>query len=251
MASDTGLSALGAALPVLGPDPVATLRDEASPLLPGTPPAPAAAAERTELSVTGKLLAALLQTSSPPAALTHAAPLMPAPTPEPAAIAEAIRNGIEHSGLFYESHLAEWVSGQRDADALTQEPQSRADAADEVPVIVRQQLELLDSQPVPWRGELWPGLPLQLQIDRQAPDTRRDADEAAPAAWSTTLVSEFPALGSVVAKLRIDGDRLQLKLHARDSASALLAGRSAELRDSLTAAGLQLQRFDTDHDQAA
>ena len=251
MAADNGLSAIGAALPILAPDPVATLRDEAKPLPPGTPPAPMATAELTELSVTGKLLAALMQTSSPAAALTHAAPLIAMPEPQPAAIAEAIRNGIEHSGLFYESHLAEWVKGQREPEALTQEPQARQDVADEIPVIVRQQLELLDSQPVQWHGELWPGLPLQLQINRQAPESRRNADEDQPDAWSTTLVSEFPELGSVVAKLHIEGDRLELKLHVRDSASALLAARSVELRDSLTAAGLQLQRFDTDHDKAA
>ncbi len=251
MGSENGLGAVGAVIPLLAPDPVATLHDSAAPTLPLPAAAPVATqTEAATLSVTGKLLAALLQAAPSAERVSPMPPMMAKPSAEPAVIASAIRNGIEHSGLFYESHLAEWVTGQRELDALRQEPQSRGNATDDVPAILRQQLEMLDSQPLQWRGELWPGLALQLRIDRQAAQAREGAPDETPDTWSSTLLSELPALGSVVAKLRIEGDRLQLKLQATGDASALLASRSEELRNALAAAGLRLQRFDADGERS-
>lgn len=252
MGAEHGIGAVGAAVPLIAPDPVTTLRDDAASALPlPVASTPAPPTEIAQLSTTGKLLAALLQTSAPAAPVTQAAPLLATPNVHAPVIAEAIRSGIEHSGLFYESHLANWVSGQHEFDALALEPQARAGNADELPAILRQQLEMLDSQPLQWRGELWPGMPLQLQVDRQPAEAHGGAGDETPDIWNTTLVSELPALGSVTVKLRLDGDRLQLKLQAGDSASLLLAQRSAELRDALTAAGLQLQRFDADGERSA
>lgn len=41
------------------------------------------------------------------------------------ALAAALRQTVTESGLFYESHLAEWLSGQRSPATLTNEPQNR------------------------------------------------------------------------------------------------------------------------------
>lgn len=254
MAADTGIAAIGAALPVLGAEPVASLHDNAT----AVPPAPlahpaAAPTGLAQLSTTGKLLAELLQTLPQAAPAAHAVPLLAEPTAQSPMIADAMRKGIAHSGLFYESHLADWVAGQRAIDTLAQEPQASG-ATDELPAILRQQIDLLDSQPLQWRGELWPGMPLQvqLQVERQTADTEGGTgQEALPDAWTSTLVSELPALGSVTARLRIEGDRLQIRLQAGEPASGMLAGRAAELRDALSAAGLQLQRFDAIDGQAS
>lgn len=252
MGTENGIGAVGAVIPLLAPDPVATLHDSAAPSLPLPAAAPAAAqTEAATLSVTGKLLAALLQAAPSAARVSPSPPMLDKPSAEPLVIASAIRDGIAHSGLFYESHLAEWVTGQRELDALRQEPQARNSVSDEVPAILRQQLEMLDSQPLQWRGELWPGLPLHLRIDRQAAQARSGTPDEAPDTWSSTLVSELPALGSVVAKIRIEGDRLQLKLHGTGDAPALLASRSEELCHALAAVGLRLQSFDANGERHA
>ena len=252
MGADSTIAAIGAALPVPGPDAVATLKEESTPPMPAPAGTPViAATEVTELSITGKLLAALLQAPANPESLASAAPLLPHAVRDTPVIAEAIRKGVEHSGLFYESHLAEWVSGQRELDALKKEPQASITAADKVPGIVRQQLEMLDSQPLQWRGEMWPGMTVHLQIDKDPVHTHDTTSDELQQAWSSTLVSELPALGSVVAKLRIVGDRLQLKLSATDDSSALLAEHASQLRGSMAAAGLQLQRFDADGERQA
>ncbi|WP_206950747.1 flagellar hook-length control protein FliK [Trinickia acidisoli] len=42
-----------------------------------------------------------------------------------AALAEALEQTVNESGLFYESHLAQWLSGTYPAEALADEPQTR------------------------------------------------------------------------------------------------------------------------------
>jgi flagellar hook-length control protein FliK len=41
------------------------------------------------------------------------------------ALAEALRQTVSESGLFYESHLVQWLSGQRTPASLSDEPQNR------------------------------------------------------------------------------------------------------------------------------
>ena len=52
----------------------------------------------------------------------HAPAASPAFT---ALLAKALVQSLEGSGLFYESHLAEWANGQRSLESLDREPQSR------------------------------------------------------------------------------------------------------------------------------
>jgi hypothetical protein len=46
------------------------------------------------------------------------------------ALAGALAQAVSDSGLFYESHLAQWLSGQRTVDSLAAEPQTRLAAGD-------------------------------------------------------------------------------------------------------------------------
>ena len=81
------------------------------------------------LSETAKFLGALLQRGSQdaavPAALVKTAPVLPGAPAEPKIFANALRNAISQSGLFYESHQAQWVSGERGLISLMQEPQAK------------------------------------------------------------------------------------------------------------------------------
>jgi hypothetical protein len=52
-----------------------------------------------------------------------------------AALAAALRQAVAESGLFYESHLAQWLSGQRTPASLAGEAQNRlVDAASQLPL---------------------------------------------------------------------------------------------------------------------
>jgi hypothetical protein len=59
-----------------------------------------------------------------PASLTSTEPLLPAAPADAKVAAVALREFIATSGLFYESHQAQWVTGERNLAAVRQEPQA-------------------------------------------------------------------------------------------------------------------------------
>lgn len=87
---------------------------------PGVDPSP--------LSLTGRFISDLLGRSVLPtaaAATTAALPLLPSPPADGAQLARNLADALGRSGFFYESHLAQWLSGTRTLAELALEPQSR------------------------------------------------------------------------------------------------------------------------------
>lgn len=82
---------------------------------------------RPALSATGRLIGFLLTGQPAPQAATLAGgkPIVAAPPAnDPAAtLAPALRQALSQSGLFYESHQLQWISGKLDTASLLQEPQ--------------------------------------------------------------------------------------------------------------------------------
>jgi len=91
-----------------------------------------AASVRTQLSPTGELLRQVLTQPAPerlplPAGSAQAAPLLPAAPRSEADVpqlAAALQGTLQRSGLFYESHLAQWAQGRYPLEALRAEPQN-------------------------------------------------------------------------------------------------------------------------------
>jgi len=85
------------------------------------------------LSDTSKLMGMLQQAAGNAAnaklaqapALANAAPVVPGEPPPTQQFANALRDAISQSGLFYESHQAEWVVGERPLASLLLEPQAQ------------------------------------------------------------------------------------------------------------------------------
>lgn len=82
------------------------------------------------LSRSGRQLDEIIKSVAPdrtstPAPVRTAQPLLPGATAEAPKLAQALAQALTRSGLFYESHQAEWVLGQRLMDELLQEPQGR------------------------------------------------------------------------------------------------------------------------------
>src|SRR5262249_40304958 len=65
-------------------------------------------------------------TSSTP--IKEAVPLLESPTADPARLAQALSGALGRSGLFYESHQAQWILGHRPVAELLHEPQGRLSA---------------------------------------------------------------------------------------------------------------------------
>lgn len=82
------------------------------------------------LSPAGKLISFLLTGQPPPkpAVLANNQPLLTTPPTQGAPLVPLLRQALAQSGLFYESHQAQWLSGKTTVAALQREPQAQAGA---------------------------------------------------------------------------------------------------------------------------
>lgn len=241
------------------------------------------------LSPAARLIASLLPASDQPARpvlLNRGEPLLPAPpapSPGPATpLAARLSEAVSESGLFYEAHQAQWLSGEVATDSLLREPQGkhlpfrrdfqvpsagnetisadqtgsrRSDALqtsspnatstpmpEDLKTLVQQQLEAAGTQRLAWHGEVWPGQAMDWTIEPDLPERREDT--APPEQWATTLALTMPALGRVEAMLKLTSAGVSIDLTAPTDATADQLRNGTELLSSaLEAAGVPLRNF--------
>lgn len=183
---------------------------------------------------------------------------------QPAAeVAQSLKQGVESSGLFYESHLKAWDQGKLPLTQLQQEPQAKvgqvltqsADSAQtraalpELGTLVQRQLNTLETQQVPLQGFAWPGQPMQMLIEQEKTDERQAHGESDAQAWSTQLSLNLPVLGGLSARLRMVGKAVQVSFVAEEAeAEGLIQKNSQRLEDGLAAAGLSLATLSVKHE---
>ncbi|WP_020652748.1 flagellar hook-length control protein FliK [Massilia niastensis] len=214
-----------------------------------------AEARHTTLSPAGKaiggVLAAALKADAPLGSLVGRAPVVGAPGADAGAIAAGLQQTLVKSGLFYESHVAEWAQGGRPLAELAAEPQQQAAREGARPValdpataqFISLQLATQEQAQLTWQGQLWPGQPMEWDVQREAGgDTKQEDGQPA---WLSRLRLRFPALGELEANISLAGDTLQLRLSTGSHASASQLRRHApQLEEALGAAGTRLASFD-------
>ncbi len=79
------------------------------------------------ISVAARLIDQLLQSAGQDGAraVRGTTPLLPLPGADAARLAARLQQALSVSGLFYESHLQDWINGMRSQAQLAQEPQAR------------------------------------------------------------------------------------------------------------------------------
>ena len=117
--------------------------------------------------------------------------------------------------------------------------------------IIREQLSVLESGRILWRGDAWPGQPMEWEVGERSDSEPRDTDDAARC-WSTRLALSLPNVGAVEARvdLRAGGASLRILADSPEHAR-LLAGRTAELAAGFAAAGIAVTALKVDHEPAA
>ena len=234
--------------------------------------APSGSAPAPQLSAAGRLVAATMLHAgepAPPLTASAAAPLLATPPAEGARMSSALAQALAQSGLFYESHQAQWATGRRALAQIRQEPQARltrdaldagatgspqATAASEIPAalnalrqeqsidartvhLVQQQLAALDSAKVVLQLEIWPGQWMQWEVDDAQRDPRRAPHETQT--WTTELRLDLPQLGRLRAALALAADGVHISLAAGSAGSAeVLRKHSGSLHNALAAAGV-------------
>jgi hypothetical protein len=239
----------------------------------------------TRLSLDASLLSALIDAATQSKA--------PAPTPNALNVAQqngpqlaqTLNQSLQQSGLFYESHLGQWVAGERALDSLRAEPHNarglsnsanaianananpnassmlRADAdsagaklaaaismPEALNPVVREQLDAIDLRRVLWQGEVWPQQQAKLEVseeERRAPEPPESTEENS--VWHSKLTLDLPELGHVEIGIALDPRGLQLRLHAATPALDALMRNDGEFRNALADAGIALHSMDLEH----
>lgn len=202
------------------------------------------------LSSTGQLINAALTTDAREESVNAAkAPVvsdtMPTDVPK---LATELRQAVQDTGIFYESHLATWVDGKSGLDELRGEPKAllgrQQDAGDalspQLAALVRRQLDALETRSVDWRGTLWPGQSGELAISEEP----QAAGGAATKSWNTRIRLTLPNLGDIDARISLSGNRVRLDMDAEPGSVPGLKDGGARLRDALAARGLTAERFE-------
>jgi len=208
-------------------------------------PGGAADGANASLSAAGKALGDVIAAAQKADAQASAAigrtPLLGAPSDDARAIAQALRDGLAKSGLFYESHVAEWADGARTRADLAAEPQARGMPPPTDPntaQFINLQLNAHEQGRAAWQGQLWPGRDMAWDVER---DAGGNEGSDTPAMWQSSLRLAFGALGQVEARVVLSGDQLHIRLDAPDTGvGALLDAHRARLADALAAAGTPL-----------
>ena len=205
------------------------------------------------ISPAGRLLGEVIAAAGKAGAQEGAAavsrtPLLAAPSADAGQLAGALQHGLERSGLFYESHLAEWAQGTRTLGDLALEPQAHGMPAPLDPntaQLINQQLNVQEQGRVAWQGPLWPGQDLHWEVERKDDDAsgggRQQGGADAGPAWQSRLRLRFAGLGEVNAQLVLSGQQLHIRLDAlAPDACARMQAQQARLAAALDAAGAPL-----------
>ncbi|BBP00867.1 flagellar hook-length control protein FliK [Sulfuriferula nivalis] len=216
----------------------------------------------TDISNTAHLISTLLQNSSnqPPAMIiAKSNTVLMNQTSQPQAVAQTLQQAISQSGVFYESHLANWASGHMNVTQLMQEPQaqlsprletsSSTDTTNKLTELsnnptlqqlVNTQLQTLEQNHLIWQGNAWPGQAMQWEISQDTPQHNQQ-QTSAESTWHSDVKFELPALGNITATLRLTGTHLSVQIQTENPDSAnKLQTNTTLLVNALSAAGIPI-----------
>ncbi|MDO8989228.1 MAG: flagellar hook-length control protein FliK [Sideroxyarcus sp.] len=233
------------------------------------------------LSAASRLLSSL---SQQPLERSFVRPLQSTPLwtgtqiqPDTTQLANKLHDALSHSGLFYESHQAQWIAGTRPVAQLLLEPQNQLPqnqqvqnqpaqnagaknietatnpppssqvgseqraAAPTIPphlhTLVQQQLNALETHQVLWQGQVWQGQEMRWEVREESP--HRNAQGVEEGQWNTRISLDLPSLGGVSAHLSFNGNALNLTLEAADAGTRdKLSSASSQLMAALSERGI-------------
>ena len=114
---------------------------------------------------------------------------------------------------------------------------------------VREQLNTLQSGQILFRGELFSGQPLEWSVRER--EAQRTSDGGQERNWDTTIQLDLPRLGSIAARITLEGGRITIDLQAGNADGAeILTQARPELAAQLEAAGLVPGNIGVHHEKS-
>lgn len=165
----------------------------------------------------------------------------------PQIVAHDLKHAVSTSGLFYESHLSDLLQNNQSLTAIRQEPQNQANTP--LAGLISQQLAILESQRLSWRGEIWPGQTMDWNVylpqkddDKSASAYAELAEKDKPIASEMTL--HLPQLGKVSARISIIDGRMRIGILAEQTQTLdSLKNQRVSLAKAIEKSGQQLDRL--------
>ncbi|MBP6365842.1 MAG: flagellar hook-length control protein FliK [Nitrosomonas sp.] len=197
--------------------------------------------------------------------LTSSAPILTSASINSTELPSLLQKAISQSGLFYESHQAQWISGRNTLENLQQEPQGKlmlvvadqsnkisASLSSDMPIhtqsipLVQQQLNTLETGYLLWRSEVWQGQPMDWEIHEQHQDNAIESGDAAN--WRTKIHLTLPQLGEITATIILNAHDINIKLDASQVETVnLLRNNQSPLGMDMQSAGLNIQSLEVQH----
>ena len=155
-----------------------------------------------------------------------------------------LQNAIVMSGLFYESHLANFAKGKWPLNALMKEPQNRPNF--NASQIVNKQLDALENQTIRWNGNIWPGQLMDWQVAyEQEQSSSLPHDDNTDQAIVSVIELDLPQLGKVQARLTLRGNALSVQLKAeKPQTENLFRQEISGLTNTFNANGQELKAME-------
>ncbi|OIR15879.1 flagellar hook-length control protein FliK [mine drainage metagenome] len=213
------------------------------------------------LSAASRLLSSL---SQQPLERSYVRPIQSSPLwtgekvqPDTTQLAGKLHEALSQSGLFYESHQAQWIAGARPTAQLLLEPQNQlsqgtnartaqtgnelhattTNIPEHLQTLVQQQMSTLETHQVLWQGQVWQGQEMRWEVSEDSP--HRNAQGVEEGQWITQINLDLPNLGGVSARLSFNGNALNLSLDVGDAQTRERMGNaSSQLIAALSERGI-------------
>lgn len=126
-----------------------------------------------------------------------------------------LQNTLRFSGLFYESHIANFIQGKRTIEQLRKELQNQKDI-DRL-LIISKQLDVLEKQQIQWAGMIWLKQHMKWTIGRD--DSSSSPELPEKKSCKSTLELDLPALGKMVFHIVMNQERINIQIEVASQQS--------------------------------
>lgn len=230
----------------------------------------------TSISTTGRFIDLLIHDTLKHAStnatqfLTSSSPLLNGTPTNSTELPGLLQKAIIQSGLFYESHQAQWINGENTLENLQQEPQGKlllaipelsmtktaisASLVPEIPAhtqsmsLVQQQLNTLETGHLFWQGEVWQGQPMKWEICEQPEDKSKSGESDPAVQWRTQFHLSLPQLGDITATLLVNSQGININIEtSRVDTTSLLKGNRSLLTTDMQSAGLTIKTVEVQY----
>ncbi|HOY69916.1 MAG TPA: flagellar hook-length control protein FliK [Methylotenera sp.] len=141
-------------------------------------------------------------------------------------LTQDLKQAVQHSGLFYEAHLADVATGKRSIESVRLELQNVVNNPNNntlnptISTLPAQQLAMLENQRLSWHGEVWQGQAMDWDVyvePRSQGEHETTPIDTQPRPVSSEITLHLPHLGKVSARVGIVEGRVQINLLTQDA----------------------------------